>query len=76
MKREILYVLREEYYLIIMDVDKYTGINDITDFLDSREIDDKESLSKALNEYCKVHETSVYKPHWFFSGFDAVILNN
>lgn len=53
MKREILYVIREEYYLIIVDVDKYTEINDITDFLDSREINGRESLSKAMDEYCE-----------------------
>lgn len=57
MKKEILYVMGEEYYLIIANVDKHTETNDITDFLNSREIADKESLSKAMDEYCKSHET-------------------
>lgn len=71
--KNILCVIGEEYYLIHIDVKKYTETDEIVDFLSYREIKDKESLSKAMNEYCEAHGTASYKPHWFFGGFDAVI---
>lgn len=56
-----------------MDVAEYTSVEDIVDFLNCRDIHNKESLENALNEYVKFHTTNNCCPSWMFDTIDAVI---